>query len=196
MMVRYFRVAGVLDACRRLFAAASLEEQAQIYEREIRVRLWRPALKRVLGGDTVLSLLGVPLVQRLHIERTTGRSIGDFVEHVVASVLTDVPARSNYFWRLYLDGRYSRDRYPRYLQLTHFQRLQAGLVDRVRTDAMLLWRSGGAQVDFVDPLTVRWRGRTRRVGDLLAYDHEQAIASHRRDRVRTYGSFYIARLDR
>jgi S-adenosylmethionine-diacylglycerol 3-amino-3-carboxypropyl transferase len=245
MMVRYFRAAGVHDAIKRLFAAGSLTEQAHIYEHEIRARLWRPALKRLLGGDTVLSLLGVPLAQRLHIERTTGRSVSDFVESVVASVLTEVPARDNYFWRLYLDGRYTRDCCPRYLQPAHFARLQAGLVDRIRThtcdvtdflrgyrgtpshlvlldhmdwlarerpealraewqaiiehartDATLLWRSGGAQVDYVDPLQVSWRGRTRRVGDLLSYDHEQACASHTRDRVRTYGSFYIARLSR
>ena len=241
-MVGYFKAAGVYESCVRLFAAQTIQEQAQIYHEQIRERLWRPWLKRLLNGDAVLSLLGVPRAQRIHIERTTGRSVADFIEQVVESVLTQLTIKDNYFWRLYLFGRYRRDCCPRYLEAEHFARLQDGLVDRVQThtnditsfltahrgslshlvlldhmdwlareqpaalaaewqaivertrpEATLLWRSGGAQVDFVDSLYVRVRGRTRRLGDLLCYDHDLAHALHQRDRVRTYGSFYIAR---
>jgi S-adenosylmethionine-diacylglycerol 3-amino-3-carboxypropyl transferase len=60
---------------------------------------------------------------------------------------------------------------------------------------MFLWRSGGLKVDFVDPLEVRIGGGLRRVGDLLSYDLETARECQSLDRVHTYGSFYIARLE-
>jgi S-adenosylmethionine-diacylglycerol 3-amino-3-carboxypropyl transferase len=69
-----------------------------------------------------------------------------------------------------------------------------GIVDRAAPDARILWRSGGLDVDFVDPLEVRVDGRKRRVGELLTYNSELAAELHAKDRVHTYGSFYIADL--
>jgi S-adenosylmethionine-diacylglycerol 3-amino-3-carboxypropyl transferase len=43
------------------------------------------------------------------------------------------PLRDNYFWRVYVTGRYSRESCPEYLKQPNFVRLKAGLVDRVRT---------------------------------------------------------------
>jgi S-adenosylmethionine-diacylglycerol 3-amino-3-carboxypropyl transferase len=68
------------------------------------------------------------------------------------------------------------------------------IVDRAAPGARVLWRSGGLRVDFVDPLEVRISGRKTRVGDMLNYDHALAGTLHARDRVHTYGSFYIADL--
>jgi S-adenosylmethionine-diacylglycerol 3-amino-3-carboxypropyl transferase len=68
------------------------------------------------------------------------------------------------------------------------------LVDHVQSNTRLLWRSGGLQVDYVDPITVVHQGRQRRVGELLTYHHDLAATLHPQDRVHTYGSFYIADL--
>lgn len=68
------------------------------------------------------------------------------------------------------------------------------ILDRATPAARLLWRSGGLKVDFIDPLQVTVRGRTRRVGDLLHYHHDLASRLHAQDRVHTYGSFYVAEM--
>lgn len=68
------------------------------------------------------------------------------------------------------------------------------IVDKAAPSARILWRSGGTKVEFVDPIEVRLRNETARLGDLLTYDHDLAAALHTRDRVHTYGSFYIADL--
>jgi S-adenosylmethionine-diacylglycerol 3-amino-3-carboxypropyl transferase len=68
------------------------------------------------------------------------------------------------------------------------------ICDRAAPQARVLFRSAGLMVDYVDPLEVRVRGRTRRVGDLLTYQHDLARDLHTVDRVNTYGSFYIADL--
>jgi len=68
------------------------------------------------------------------------------------------------------------------------------IIDRATPDARILWRSGGLQVEFVDPLSVTVQGKCYRVGDLLRYNRELAAELHAKDRVHTYGSFYIADL--
>ncbi len=132
-MIRYFRMAGVLDDLRSLFSARSLEEQREIYHGRVRERFWRPSIRRALRTDLALSLLGVPAAQKDHLERTCGQDIATFIEDCVEAVCTRLPAADNYFWRLYLFGRYTRDCCPEYLREPGFQRLKAGLVDRIET---------------------------------------------------------------
>jgi S-adenosylmethionine-diacylglycerol 3-amino-3-carboxypropyl transferase len=165
------------------------------------------------------------------------------MEDCVEGVFTRRPIADNYFWRVYLLGRYSKDCCPEYLRQPQFERLKAGLVDRIQThtsdltsffrkhpdpisrfvlldhmdwlshehpqaladewqaiidkarpDARFLWRSGGFHVDYVDPIQVQYKGRSSTVGELLVYDTMRAADLHQRDRVNTYGSFYLARL--
>src|SRR5262249_9355875 len=96
-------------------------------------------------------------------------------------------------------------RISRYVLLDHMDWLSAfrqsllaaewqAIVDRAAPDARVLWRSGGLKVDYVDPLEVSVEGRRRRVGDLLHYHRDLAAELHAKDRVHTYGSFYIADL--
>lgn len=98
------------------------------------------------------------------------------------------------------DGRISR-----YVLLDHMDWLSTfrhaileqewqAIVDRATPDARILWRSGGLQVEYVDPLQVQVKGRCYRIGDLLRYNRELATELHEKDRVHTYGSFYIASL--
>lgn len=69
------------------------------------------------------------------------------------------------------------------------------LVDRSAPETRILWRSGGLNVDFVDPIEVEVKGVRYPLGDLLTYQHELAAELHVKDRVHTYGSFYIADLN-
>lgn len=243
ILTGYFRLAGFYDDAKRLFHATSLDEQRALYEHSIKPRFFRGSLKHLLETDLALSALGIPQAQREHLERTCGMSMAEFMEDCVETVFTRLPAHENYFWHLYLYGRYSRSCCPHYLRPESFARLRAGLADRIhphtsdlagflqthpgtfsrfvlldhmdwlshehpdllaaewqtiinraRPDARLLWRSGGFHVDYVNPIVVKRPEGTRRVGELLRYDTAAATACHARDRVHTYGSFYIADL--
>jgi S-adenosylmethionine-diacylglycerol 3-amino-3-carboxypropyl transferase len=70
------------------------------------------------------------------------------------------------------------------------------LVDRATPDCRFLWRSGGLRVTYVDPLVVKVNGQDRKVGDLLKYNTELTERLHPLDRVHTYGSFYVADLNK
>lgn len=68
------------------------------------------------------------------------------------------------------------------------------ILNRATDDARILWRSAALDVDFVNPLMVRQNDQSVQLGDLLHYHSDLANDLHARDRVNTYGSFYIADL--
>ena len=68
------------------------------------------------------------------------------------------------------------------------------IVDRAAPNSRLIWRSGGLKTDFIDRIEVSVNGQTTRACDLLTYHEDLADELHEKDRVHTYGSFYIAEL--
>jgi S-adenosylmethionine-diacylglycerol 3-amino-3-carboxypropyl transferase len=68
------------------------------------------------------------------------------------------------------------------------------IADRASPGARAIWRSGGLRTEFIDEVRLRAGGRHRKLNELLTYHDELARALHAKDRVHTYGSFYIADL--
>lgn len=68
------------------------------------------------------------------------------------------------------------------------------IADRAAPGARVIYRSGGLQVDYVDDLVISRVGAPTQVGELLTYHPDLAAELHAKDRVHTYGSFYIADL--
>ncbi|MEM6981220.1 MAG: BtaA family protein [Planctomycetota bacterium] len=89
----------------------------------------------------------------------------------------------------HMDWLYERS--PEALQLEW-----QAIVNRATDSARVLWRSAAMNVDFVDPLEVKIDGRSTVVGQLLRYKSDLSSRLHVADRVNTYGSFYIADLQK
>jgi S-adenosylmethionine-diacylglycerol 3-amino-3-carboxypropyl transferase len=70
------------------------------------------------------------------------------------------------------------------------------ILDRAAPGTRLIWRSGGLKTDFLDDVQVTAGGQTRKLQELLTYHTDLAQQLHTKDRVHTYGSFYIADLTR
>jgi len=70
------------------------------------------------------------------------------------------------------------------------------IVDRSAPGSRVLWRSAAPEVDFVDPIPVRIGRKQTTLKELLRYRVDMARELHSRDRVNTYGSFYVADLCR
>jgi S-adenosylmethionine-diacylglycerol 3-amino-3-carboxypropyl transferase len=123
-----------------------------------------------------------------------GRGLADRVQTYTGSIvqfLTSCRAHVSKFVLLdHMDWLSTAKRMP------ILQKEWQGIIDRAAPNARILWRSGGLAVDFVDPLKVELDGATRRVGELLTYHRSLAAELHAKDRVHTYGSFYIADLNR
>jgi S-adenosylmethionine-diacylglycerol 3-amino-3-carboxypropyl transferase len=126
------RVLKVRPSLERLLAADTVAEQREIWDRDLRPK-FSGLLKFVLNRNTTMALLGVPLAQRRQIEATYSGDLARFVQECVEGALAVLPIKDNYFWRVYIDGRYTRECCPEYLVEANFARLKAGLVDRVTT---------------------------------------------------------------
>jgi S-adenosylmethionine-diacylglycerol 3-amino-3-carboxypropyl transferase len=94
----------------------------------------------------------------------------------------------------------------RFVLLDHMDWLSAGsfgvlenewqaIVRRAAPNARLLWRSGGLRTDYLERVRVDAGGRRASLPELLTFEEGLADDLHQKDRVHTYGSFYIARIE-
>ncbi|MGB3514084.1 MAG: BtaA family protein [Microcoleaceae cyanobacterium] len=239
------RVVQLRDELNALLKAKTIEKQRQIYDDEqLNHRFWKKFIRQIMNSNLTLWMLGVPPQQRQQMERYLKNGVAGFVEDCCREVFSEIPIWDNYFWRVFIEGKYTPSCCPEYLKPENFQLLKAGLVDRisVHTDTVaqflernhdvhishfvlldhmdwlsnyeyaelkrewqaivdrsekksrILFRSGGFEVEFVDPICVSIQGQEYNLGELLQYDRDLAKQLHQKDRVHTYGSFYIADL--
>jgi S-adenosylmethionine-diacylglycerol 3-amino-3-carboxypropyl transferase len=237
------RIANIRNEVMDILNAPSLEVQKQIYEEKLREKFWKPYIRWMLRRDATLAIVGVPKPQRVQVEKDYEGGIARFVEDCLDAVFAKLPLQDNYFWRVYMTGRYTRSCCPEYLKEENFYKFKGGLIDKVTThtasildflkkhngtisryvllDHMdwlstnhfpileqewqaivdraapgtkVIYRSGGLKADFVDQAKIRQNGKNCKVGDVLHYHPELASELHVKDRVHTYGSFYIADL--
>jgi S-adenosylmethionine-diacylglycerol 3-amino-3-carboxypropyl transferase len=114
-----------------LFLARNVAEQRAIYDRRVAPHLWSKPVNWVISRQFVMSLLGVPYPQRRLVEAQHAGGVSGFIRNAVQYVFRQLPLTDNYFWHVYMTGRYRRDCCPEYLKEENFERLKAGLVDRI-----------------------------------------------------------------
>lgn len=124
------RVRPHVDA---LLDAADVTEQSNIYNTHLRDRFWGGMLRRLSQGDLLLALSGVPRDQRRIVEEQFEGSLAAYLQETAERVIYRQSLADNYFWRVYVQGRFTRTCCPSYLQSEHFARLQAGLFDSIST---------------------------------------------------------------
>ena len=136
-----------------MFDAPDLAAQRHIYETEVGPRLWSRPVNWLLSTQLVMNLLGVPHPQRKLVEAQHGGKVAGFIREAIEYVVCRLPLRDNYFWRVYLTGRYTPDCCPEYLKPGNAARLREGLLDRVHvhTDTVtgFLQRHPGSISRFV-----------------------------------------------
>ena len=125
------RVTRLREAVEALCASQSLAQQQELYYEHVKPMFWSGFLRWLVGRDSTLSLLGVPRAQREHVEAYHPGGMSGFIEQCLDAVFAELPLVDNYFRRVYLTGRYTRDCCPEYLKRENFLRLKAGLVDRL-----------------------------------------------------------------
>ncbi len=117
------------------------------------------------------------LIDRLSTHTT---SIGDFVRQAEAP-LSKLVLLDHMDWMSHA-------------AMPQLERQWQWIVDRAAPGARVLWRSAGTRADHIDQLQVHRGAESVRLGEYLTYNRELASRLHARDRVHTYGSFYIADL--
>lgn len=123
------RVAGVRKELTELLESKTLADQQQMF-RKVRDKIWTGLLRFAMARDTTLSMLGVPQPQRQQIDRQYPGGIVKFVEDSLDAVFGEIPIQDNYFWRVYITGRYTPDCCPEYLKPDNFAALQRLVAER------------------------------------------------------------------
>jgi S-adenosylmethionine-diacylglycerol 3-amino-3-carboxypropyl transferase len=127
----YARLRRMRRALEAILEAESVAQQREIYERDLYARFWSPWIRSFLRRDFVLSLAGVPRAQRVQVDRAYPGGVAGFLHESLEAVFARLPLADNYFWRVYIRGKYSPDCCPEYLKPENFARLKAGRIDGI-----------------------------------------------------------------
>ncbi|NTV93926.1 MAG: BtaA family protein [Thiobacillus sp.] len=164
----YFRLRPRLAGdIQDLFEAGDLASQRALYDRHIAPVLWTPTMKWVLGRQFTMSLLGVPHPQRRLVQAQHEDGVAGFVREAIEYVFRQLPVADNYFWRVYLNGRYTPECCPEYLKPDNFQALKGGLVNRIRTHT-------GTVTEFL-------HGHRQPISRFVLLDHMDWMSSYHPD---------------
>jgi S-adenosylmethionine-diacylglycerol 3-amino-3-carboxypropyl transferase len=158
------------EPVRAMFDLQSLEAQRRLYDEHIRPQLWGPAMNWALSRQLTMSLLGVPAPQRHEVQNQHPGGVAGFIRAAIEYVFRELPVWDNYFWSVYVRGRYGRNCCPEYLKEANFAALKGGLADCIEL--------------HTDTVTGFLRGGTEPVSKFVLLDHMDWMASHDMDALR------------
>lgn len=132
LFVKYLRSQKKLyNNIKHLFSATNLQEQAEAYYK-IEDNLLNKMIEWFLNRHITMCLLGVPRSQQeLFTEKYERGAVG-FAQECFRKVFTQIPIHDNYFYKVYLDGEYSKNCCPEYLKEENFDSLQKQ-ADKIKT---------------------------------------------------------------
>jgi S-adenosylmethionine-diacylglycerol 3-amino-3-carboxypropyl transferase len=84
-------------------------------------------MKWFLSQPATLSLVGIPKGQHEEMLARYPSGAADYIRDCFEAVVTRLPFRENYFWRVYAQGFYTPDCCPEYLRRENFERLKSAL---------------------------------------------------------------------
>jgi S-adenosylmethionine-diacylglycerol 3-amino-3-carboxypropyl transferase len=126
----YLKVRPRLAASiRELFDTRTLEEQRHIYDTRVDPLIWTKGMNWTLSRQLTMSMLGVPHPQRKEVQEQHDSGVAGFVRDAIGYVFRQLPVWTNYFWMVYIRGRYTENCCPEYLKPDNFARLKDGAAD-------------------------------------------------------------------
>ncbi len=98
-----------------LLDADGLEQQARVYAR-LEPEIWGKLSRWLVRQRIIMTLLGVPAPQIRLIEDHYPGGVTAYVRDKLRHVMSELPVRENYFWRVYMTGAYTLACCPNYLR--------------------------------------------------------------------------------
>jgi S-adenosylmethionine-diacylglycerol 3-amino-3-carboxypropyl transferase len=120
----------------RLLAACDTEEQRRVFS-AVEPVFWDRVSRWLVARPELMALLGVPRPQIALIRDSHPGGLEGFVREKVRRVFTETAMAENYFWRVYLTGRYTPQCCPEYLKEANFETIRQRL-DRLTTHTVSL----------------------------------------------------------
>lgn len=107
-----------------LLDADTLAQQARVYAL-LEPKIWGKLSHWLIRRRIIMTLLGVPAPQIKLIEEHYPGGVTAYVKDKLRHVMADLPARDNYFWRVYITGSYTLACCPNYLREENLATLAA-----------------------------------------------------------------------
>jgi S-adenosylmethionine-diacylglycerol 3-amino-3-carboxypropyl transferase len=107
----------------RLFESHTQSEQTALWQ-DIEPELFNQPVRWLIRQPSLLSLLGVPRAQRDLISAQYPGGVTAYIQDKLRRVFAELPLHDNYFWLVYLVGRYSERSCPNYLKKENFPLLR------------------------------------------------------------------------
>jgi S-adenosylmethionine-diacylglycerol 3-amino-3-carboxypropyl transferase len=123
---------ALAGAVHTLLECGNPSEQRTLYDTRIRPLMWGKGMNWALSRQMTMTLLGVPYPQRREVQAQHQDGVAGFIREAIEYVFCELPARTNYFWRVYVCGQYTESCCPEYLKPENFLALQSGRVDCIR----------------------------------------------------------------
>ena len=114
-----------------LLDAETLDEQRDVYE-FLEPKIWGKLSDWMVRQWMVMALLGVPRPQIKLIEDQYPGGMASYIKDKLRHVMAELPAKENYFWRVYVTGSYNIRCCPNYLKKENLP-LLAARQNRVQT---------------------------------------------------------------
>ena len=115
-----------------LFETRSLDDQRHVYETRVQPLIWSPTINWTLSRQLTMSMLGVPHPQRKEVQEQHERGVAGFVRESIDYVFRQLPVWTNYFWAVYVNGRYTPECCPEYLKPDNFTALKQGRAECIQ----------------------------------------------------------------
>ncbi len=159
-----------------LFDASTLEEQKEIFDMAEPL-IWRGWMDKFLSNPALMSLVGVPAAQTKLIDQSHPGGLAGYIRDKFRQVMTQVPSRDNYFWRVYTTGSYTLDCCPNYLRRENLGPL-AELLPRI-----------GLHATTIAGFLKSHRGK---YSHFVLLDHQDWLAWHRPEELREEWELILA----
>ena len=121
-----------------LMECRTLDEQRYIFSNYIENRVISKPMSWTLNSQMTMNMLGVPYPQRQAVKAEHSDGIVGFIRSCLRAVCMDMPFWDNYFWTVYLRGKYTPDNCPNYLKPEGFEALKNGRADCIQTHTSTL----------------------------------------------------------
>jgi len=116
----------------QLFEVSDLDDQRRIYDEEIHPQMWSKTMNWAISRQITMSFLGVPGPQRKEVIAQHEGGVAGFIRASIEYVFRQLPMWDNYFWSVYIRGKYGQNCCPEYLKRDNFLALKNGLAEAVQ----------------------------------------------------------------
>lgn len=111
---------GLRNDVQSIINESTKKKRALLFDCNIEPKLWNGLSQRFWKSDLILGFAGIPSNQSDSVI-----DLNEYMKRTIRTIFVEQGAKTNYFWRLYLEGCYSENCKPNYLKRENFDEISS-----------------------------------------------------------------------